>query len=159
MMSLDQRFWSKVNKRSDEECWEWQAALNAYGYGWFGIGKNKATTAHRVSAWLSGVLPTLEHSLHVLHKCDNRKCCNPSHFFLGGNKENVADRVAKGRNGIVRFYGEFNPAAKLTEAQVVEIKMMYSSKKFSQSMLAKQFNVRQPHISRIVNGVRRGGVF
>lgn len=35
--------------------------------------------------------------LFVLHKCDNNRCCNEEHLFLGTQAENIADAVAKGR--------------------------------------------------------------
>jgi DNA-binding MarR family transcriptional regulator len=51
-----------------------------------------------------------------------------------------------------------NGQAKLTDAQATQIKILYTNKVYSQGMLAKQFNIRQSQVSRIVNGVRRGGV-
>ncbi len=158
MTTLAERFWAKVSQGPMHQCWEWQAATNAKGYGWFCVHLGKSTTAHRVAAWLVNMLPSLDHQLHVLHKCDNRKCCNPDHFFLGSNKDNVADRVAKNRSGSARLHGELNGQAKLTDAQATQIKILYTNKVYSQGMLAKQFNIRQSQVSRIVNGVRRGGV-
>lgn len=34
----------------------------------------------------------------VRHKCDNPRCINPEHLEVGTNKDNVSDRVARGRN-------------------------------------------------------------
>lgn len=152
------RFWAKVAAGDANACWDWQAATNAYGYGWFGVGPNKVTTAHRVSAMLHGLIDSLDSPLHVLHRCDNRKCCNPAHLFVGTNTDNVADRVAKGRSKGIRQHGETNGMAKLTDIQVGQIRGLYFAAAFSQSQLARQYDVRQSHISRVVNGVRRGGV-
>jgi len=154
---LDVRFWPRVDKRSAAECWEWQGAFTSKGYGWVhtSIGPR---TAQRVAAHLSGLLDNLTNPLHVLHRCDNPKCCNPEHLFLGANVDNVADRVAKGRSKGKPQHGQTNGASKLTDLQVQQIRTMYKDGEFSQSQIAKKFCVRQPHISRIVNSVRCGGV-
>lgn len=69
--------------------------------------------------------------LFVLHKCDNPRCSNPKHLFLGDNGDNVRDAVKKGRHkrGSYRIEnhpevwprGETHHSAKLKETQVVEI--------------------------------------
>lgn len=156
-MKLQDRFWSKVNKLGKDECWEWKGALNN-GYGWFHIAK-KARNAHRVAAFLSGMIDQIDGDLHVLHKCDNPKCCNPHHFFLGTNQDNIADRVQKGRTVFVPKVGQANGMSKLSNSDIMFIREMYNSSGLSQSFIAKQFGVTQPQISRIVNRVRCGGVF
>jgi len=83
---------------TDTGCWEWQGYFSTGGYGQLKIN-SRETNAHIVSysVWVG---PT--NGLHVLHTCDNRKCINPEHLFLGTNKDNVDDRQAKGRtrNGV-----------------------------------------------------------
>ena len=118
----------------------------------------KANGAHRISAMLHGLISGTDDQLHVLHKCDNRKCCNPSHLFVGTNADNVADKVKKGRVGWKAHHGEQNGMAKLSENQVGEIRGLYFSSMFSQSQIAKNYGIKQPHVSKIVNNVRRGGV-
>jgi hypothetical protein len=158
MKSLSSRFWDKVHQGEPDSCWEWQSAVNAGGYGWFFVSSKKSTASHRVSAWIAKLIESLDSDSHVLHECDNRKCCNPKHLFVGTNADNVADRVQKGRCASSPKFGEANGMSKLTDVQTGEIKGLYFSSKFSQSELAKMYGVRQSHISRIVNNKIRRGV-
>lgn len=156
MRRVAERFWSKVNKGEENVCWEWTAALNNR-YGWFSFNK-KARSAHRVAAFLAGLTPSVDGELHVLHRCDNPKCCNPKHLFVGTNADNVADRVIKGRSGKTYLWGEKNGASKLTNEQIKQVRSLCLQDKISQTQVAKMFNIQQPHVSRIVNNVRCGGV-
>lgn len=45
--------------------------------------------------------------LQVLHSCDNSKCPNDAHFFLGTSIENRADCVAKGRQAKGKKSGRY----------------------------------------------------
>jgi DNA-binding CsgD family transcriptional regulator len=79
--------------RSDSGCWEWLASKNRKGYGLF--SSQLESSAHRFSySHYVGEIPV---GIHVLHKCDNPSCVNPNHLFLGSNADNMADKVAKGR--------------------------------------------------------------
>ncbi len=87
-------FHSKVDKRGPDECWPWKAGKFNTGYGSFSVGGN-AFSSHRLAYFLlTGNDPG---TMCVLHKCDNRQCCNPTHYFLGTLEDNVADMTAKGR--------------------------------------------------------------
>lgn len=154
---LETRFWRKVAKGDDASCWEWQGYRLSKGYGWVStpLGNRAAS---RVAAYLAGLLKDLSSPLQVLHRCDNPPCCNPAHLFIGTNQDNVNDRVAKNRSGSKSLYGQANGASKLTDVQIKQIRGMYKFAQYSQSQLAKIFNVHQPHISRLVNGLRGGGV-
>lgn len=156
--SLDARFWPKVNKQGGNDCWEWTAHCLSSGYGWFAVRTGVSRTAHRVSAVLHGLLDSFDSHLHVLHSCDNPKCVNPAHLFVGTNADNVADRVAKGRTGWRAQPGPANGMSKLVASQVLFIRGLYASGKFSQSQLGCAFGVRQTTILKIVNGQRWGNI-
>jgi hypothetical protein len=113
-LSTEDRFWSYVQKSDD--CWTWTGTLNAYGYGVFWIN-DRLVGAHRVSYEYS-VGPILG-DLFVLHNCDNTECVNPSHLRLGTPADNTQDMLDRGRAQL----GEANPAHKLTEQNVRDIRV------------------------------------
>lgn len=80
----------------DNGCWNWQRQKEKGGYGKFRTAFNsKWYKAHREAyRHFYGSIPS---GLHVLHKCDNPSCVNPSHLFLGTHLDNILDRVRKGR--------------------------------------------------------------
>lgn len=92
------RFWPKVNVLGETQCWNWMASIKPNGYGQIGRGGRGAGVvyAHRAS-WelVNGKIPD---GLQVLHHCDNRRCVNPSHLFLGTQKDNIRDMLSKGRH-------------------------------------------------------------
>ena len=106
-------FWSKVDKRGPDDCWEWTGAISTSGYGHIGLD-GKARRGHRV-AWqlTNGGIPD---GLCCCHHCDNRKCCNPNHLFLGTVADNNRDCEEKGRGNHPR--GENHGRAKLTVMDV-----------------------------------------
>ncbi len=114
---LAERFARCVNKDAPNGCWLWTASMNG-NYGQISIGghQGKPLLAHRAS-WEIAYGP-IPNTMQVLHRCDNGRCVNPDHLFLGTQMDNIHDMMAKGRDG---FRGERHGAAKLTEAQVREI--------------------------------------
>ena len=99
--------------------------------------------AHRVSYELSkGEIPT---GLMVRHECDNPGCVNPTHLVVGTARDNVRDRVDRGRSADRR--GERHPLAKLTGSAVKAIK----NSALAGKDLAEIFGVSQASVSLIKN--------
>lgn len=86
-------FADRYSINTTTNCWEWQASVNKGGYGIYNQGREQL--AHRVS-WVNahGAIPQ---TVCVLHRCDNRKCVNPAHLFLGSQLDNIADMKQKNR--------------------------------------------------------------
>ena len=95
------RFWEKVDIKSLNECWNWEASC-ANGYGAFALYTGKRVQSHRVAytEWF-GSIPEGD---HICHKCDNKKCCNPLHLFTGNNSANHQDAAGKRRTGNKGLY-------------------------------------------------------
>ena len=107
-----QRIWDRVAKSGDGECWNWQGAINSHGYGT--IRQERRSRGCHVVAFESASRSSVPHGMQVCHRCDNRRCCNPAHLFLGTTQENTADRNAKGRQA----RGARVKLAKLNDADV-----------------------------------------
>ena len=124
-------------------CWEWKG-IDTNRYALIHVN-DKNIGAHRLSYIVhNGPIPE---GLHVLHKCDNKKCCNPEHLFLGTSAENMQDKVNKSRQA----KGSDVYLAKLTEDSVVKIKERLSRGEFI-NVIAKEYNVSRQAISQINNG-------
>jgi hypothetical protein len=136
------RFWSRVKVLGPDDCWEWQACINS-NYGVL-VVKKKNQKAHRVSYVINvGVIPD---GLLVCHRCDNTICVNPNHLFLGTNKDNMLDKMSKGRQ--VNPLGVKHGRAKLTEIQVLKIRQ--DARLLRE--VAKEYKVNIMTISNIRSG-------
>lgn len=130
-------------------CWEFTGQLDRNGYGrrTFTINGKKAKrpvhqTAYRL--W-KGEIPE---KYHVCHSCDNPKCFNPDHLWIGTAKDNLQDMIKKGRAS--RLKGENAGRAKLKEKDVLDIRRMYIEGKRLSDM-AKIYNVTSTSILYICN--------
>lgn len=156
LVSLLDRFWSKV-ERSDG-CWLWTASTNSNGYGQLFVAKEpgaRPIAAHRLSWMLhNGAIPE---RLWVLHRCDNPRCVRPDHLFLGTSDDNVADMHAKGRASApprtdvlppVRR-GERNGSAVLTELEVRAMREL-AARGFAMRELARRFKVARGTVKSVL---------
>lgn len=145
-------FWEKVDYTSNPDgCWEWQGATTHRGYG---VKRNKVVGTnekhnlhvHRI-AWM------LEHGdipegMLVCHTCDNRRCCNAKHLFLGTPQDNMNDKIAKGR-------GVNPPLAPLRFTAEDMARMIELDKRgLSYRAIAKIFDTTHTMVSRVVQGQR-----
>lgn len=136
-------FWARVKK--SEGCWEFDGCL------WKGYGQityqGRLWQTHRLAYTLAiGPIPD---GLDVLHRCDNRACCRPDHFFLGTQADNNRDMFAKGRNRNV--YGSRHYLATLTESQVKQIRERYCAGEPALA-LAKEYGVTANNVRVICSG-------
>jgi hypothetical protein len=145
--SLWSRFWSKVAVAGKDECWMWTACVRRKdeGYGAFFMN-GRHQPASKV-AWILSI-GEVPQGLEVCHACDNPRCCNPSHLFLGTHADNNADKVSKKRHA----YGERVGTAKLTEAQAAEIKRLKPTGRTPlgyRAEIAKRFGVSRETITDV----------
>lgn len=132
-------------------CWNWVGASGA-GYGRLTIGSLKDGTrklgsAHRVSYEIFvGAIPA---GLFICHKCDNRKCFNPDHLFAGSQQDNIRDAVQKGRFHPPVYRGDGHPCAKLTPAEILEIR----TSRLTARELAEKFRMSESHMRNLKRGL------
>jgi hypothetical protein len=154
------RFWTRVSRGSDEDCWLWTGCYMPYGYGAFWLGANNIG-AHRV-AWMIANKTDIPDGMLICHHCDNPPCVNPKHLFLGTRGDNWRDCIAKNRcPQLKRLHppiesiprGEQHWNAKLTSDSVREIRRLASGG-LSHHKIAKMFTVSGSNVSLIVQGLR-----
>lgn len=95
MNKLLVRLYSKVERNPLTDCLEWTGSLDKNGYGKLKV-QGKQYYTHRIAYQLGYGLDPKE--LFVCHKCDNPKCVNPQHLFLGTHQDNMDDMLRKGRH-------------------------------------------------------------
>ena len=134
------RFESKIDKSG--ECHLWMAATWSKGYGQFTLnGKNHR--AHRVSYQnYNGDVGDMQ----VLHRCDNPRCVNPEHLFLGTNLDNRQDSYDKGRGNT----GSRNGNAVLNEEKVSEIRKLWKTGNYIKAELSRKFKISPSVIGGLV---------
>ncbi len=144
METLEQRFWSKVERRGPDECWPWKRSRNPDGYGKFSV-KYQDVRAHRMAYELTnGPLPP---RTMVRHSCDNPPCCNPAHLLPGTSRDNIDDMVSRRRQA----RGSRSAHAKLTDDAVADIRESLGRGE-TQVSIAARHGVTQANVSIIKLG-------
>ena len=140
------RFESKFAKGAG--CWIWEASCAGKGYGQVKLPfQRRNDYAHRIAYQI--YRGEITNGRYVCHHCDNPKCVNPEHLYLGTQKENLQDMARKDRS----LYGERNARAKLKEADVRKIRACLEMG-MTQQQIAAAFGISQIQISRIHTGQR-----
>lgn len=151
-----ERFFSQIEKQ-EGGCWVWKG-YPKIGYGQFRVNGKRYYT-HRYS-WIihNG---EIKDGLHVLHKCDNPRCVNPDHLFLGTQADNMRDMTEKGRRVKGKDHylygkrmceesrlkisksiaGEKHPNSKLNVEIVREIRRLYDSGEMKPGKIAEKFGI------------------
>jgi hypothetical protein len=92
---IEQKFWAKVDRRGDHECWPWTGRRNHKAYGRLRID-GRGRPAQQIAWEVANKMPFPAGKMGC-HTCDNPPCCNPAHIWPGTALENQIDCVAKGR--------------------------------------------------------------
>lgn len=117
---------------TQSECIEWGGGVNNKGYG----------PHRRVYERVHGPIPA---GLEVCHTCDNRRCINTEHMFLGTRSDNMRDMARKGRGN----------TTKLTPEQVREIRrryVRYSHRKSNRRALEIEYGLAKGSLKNVING-------
>lgn len=130
--SLEELFWSHVQRSGDHDCWTWMASYTGSGYGsWRGTG------AHRVAYTLAkGAIPG---GLLIRHLCHNRACVNPAHLAVGDEKDNARDTLLAG-----------HLRSKLTWNDVIRIRHIFRDGDATVEQLARRYEVAEKTIWDVV---------
>ncbi len=145
-----ERFWSKVDKKSDDECWEWLAGHKGKeGYGGFYINQIRNTiNSHKVmfciihNFWIDEI----PHGIVIRHKCNNPKCVNPGHLLLGTYQDNSQDMIDAGNSQ----KGEKSVQCKIYHDIAITIREKWKNGNCSYEDIAKEFNISSAEIYKII---------
>ena len=140
------RFWSKVDIRSEEECWQWKGWCDEEGYGRFKMNGKGERASRAIVKLMGQIIPKGE---WVLHKCDNPTCVNPKHLYVGTPSQNSMDRENRKRGR--PLIGSNNGYNKLDENKVTEIKSLLNCG-FNNTEIGLMYNVTRSTISYISSG-------
>ncbi len=141
------KFWSKVDIGDKDDCWPFLGCFGKHGYGVVGF-RRKFWRAHRLALVLYLGRPLNKNEL-ACHKCDNRKCCNPNHLFVGSPADNMHDMIKKGRKRV----GSRASQTKLNEEIVRKSKQLKEAG-MTWIAIAKKFDMHPCTISKAINGKR-----
>jgi hypothetical protein len=135
-----ERLWENSIGDSDDECWETtHVGQSGAGHVRIRLDDKSRIMTHRL-AWEAYHAEPIPKGLIVCHRCDNPKCFNPHHLFVGTHKDNTDDMWAKGRG---------NPPSKLSKEQ----RVMIANSSLPSKILAAQYGVTSERLNQIKRGV------
>lgn len=147
---------SQIEIDLDRGCWNWVGYIQSSGYGQFSF-KNKPVLVHRAawSLWNNQEIPS---GLFVCHHCDNRRCVNPEHLFLGTALDNVRDCISKQRHlkGFCKghLHGRKKRIRKLSDEDIRQIRVTLYNKE-PLAVIADRYGVTMSCVSVIRRGKRK----
>lgn len=154
----ESRFWRRVEKKTQDECWPWTGGKNSAGYGVYYAAPRTPVLATRYACSLaSGHMPPRK--TYCLHSCDNPACCNPRHLRWGTPTDNVRDAMARKRHrNPPPPKGNPNPPKgaavwnqTLTEAKVREIWRLHLAGR-NTSQIAAEVDAKQYTVADVCRG-------
>jgi len=119
------RFWTHVDIKGEDECWDWKLSITNHGYGLFAAGG----TLHRCTrfAYIHGeglYTKKITGNLRIATTCRNKKCCNPKHMKLNSQQEVFDLMRAAGQISV----GTDCKQSKLKESDIVDIRARYTNR-------------------------------
>ncbi len=142
IITREEAFNNSISINKETDCWEWTGQLKE-GYGCFSF-QGKEKLVHRVMYERhKGAIPPKH---NICHSCDNPKCVNPKHLWLGTQADNILDMIKKGRDR--KAFGEKNHAAKITEDDVKNIRLKYKEG-MNMSSISRLLNFPYPIVLRV----------
>lgn len=147
MLYDEKDFWNLVDIKGEDNCWTWKGSVTGRkqnSYGRFRFNR-KIVKSHRLSYEL--MYGNIPEDLFVLHSCDNKLCCNPKHLHLGTHRDNMNEAKERGR--VPR--GENSKLTKLKNENIIKIRELYDSKKYTNRQIGKLFDISKNHVSLIVH--------
>ena len=99
-MNVISKFWDRVDVGASSDCWEWRGYISPAGYGILRLPRNRKVRAHRFSFMLH--FGPFDRRALICHHCDNAKCVNPAHLYLGDAQSNMDDQFRRNRRASTR---------------------------------------------------------
>ncbi|QDH94161.1 hypothetical protein Ro103_43 [Escherichia phage vB_EcoP-Ro103C3lw] len=129
---------ARLSKVTYTGCIEFTGKLDSNGYGRVMVDRNRHLV-HRLSYQIhKGPIPD---GMVVMHSCDNRGCINPEHLSVGTQRDNMQDKMTKGRQS----RGARLRKSSLTDLDIMAIRSSLSST----SELSDRYSVSRVTIRNI----------
>ena len=147
-----QSFWSFLPDRPTDGCWLWNGKVTGTGYGVI-RHEGKYCGSHRISLLIAtGVDPAPN---PVLHTCDVKLCCNPSHLYVGDLFQNARDRVERGRTTAGHKRPGMHRKERLPEAEVLYMRLLHESGLLGMPEIAKVMGVHKCTVWDYISGRKK----